>query len=52
MTITLPRVVARLKPDVSLSSALSQVGALQYQMHFAKPEFAGSRGRGLLEDAH
>ena len=27
------RVVARLKPDVSLTTALSQVGALQYQMH-------------------
>ena len=26
-------VVARLKPDVSLATALSQVGALQYQMH-------------------
>jgi predicted permease len=27
------RVVARLRPDVSLASALSQVGALQYQEH-------------------
>jgi predicted permease len=27
------RVVARLRPDVSLASALSQVGAVQYQLH-------------------
>jgi predicted permease len=27
------RVVARLRPDVSLATALSQVGALQYQLH-------------------
>lgn len=27
------RVIARLKPDVSLSSALSQVGAVQYRLH-------------------
>ena len=27
------RVVARLKPDVSLTNALSQVGALQYRLH-------------------
>src|SRR3984893_6816868 len=27
------RVIARLKPDVSLSSALSQVGAAQYRLH-------------------
>ncbi|HEY6491389.1 MAG TPA: ABC transporter permease [Terracidiphilus sp.] len=27
------RVVARLRPDVSLQSAISQVGALQYQLH-------------------
>jgi predicted permease len=29
------RVVARLKPDVSLASALSQVGAVQYRLHLA-----------------
>jgi predicted permease len=27
------RVIARLKPDVSLSTALSQVGAVQYRLH-------------------
>jgi predicted permease len=27
------RVVARLKPDVSLASALSQIGTVQYQLH-------------------
>lgn len=31
------RVVARLRPDVSLAGALSQVGALQYQMHLEHP---------------
>lgn len=31
------QVVARLRPDVSLASALAQVGALQYQLHLQYP---------------
>ena len=31
------QVVARLRPDVSLASALAQVGAVQYQLHLAYP---------------
>ena len=31
------QVVARLRPDVSLASALGQVGALQYQLHLQYP---------------
>ncbi len=31
------QVVARLRPDVSLASALAQVGALQYQIHLQYP---------------
>ena len=34
-------VVARLRPDVSLASALSQVEAVQYRLHAAIPECAG-----------
>src|SRR5258708_35507415 len=30
-------VVARLRPDVSLASAIAQVGAVQYQNHFQYP---------------
>jgi putative ABC transport system permease protein len=31
------QVVARLRPDVSLASALAQVGAIQYQLHLQYP---------------
>ncbi len=47
------RVVARLRPDVSLSSALSQVGALQYQMHqqnLNAPVAEDVASRTLIED--
>jgi putative ABC transport system permease protein len=32
------QVVARLRPDVSLASALAQVGAVQYQLHLQYPQ--------------
>jgi putative ABC transport system permease protein len=32
------RVVARLRPNVSLASALSEVGAVQYQLHLQYPQ--------------
>jgi putative ABC transport system permease protein len=32
------RVIARLRPDVSLASALAQVGAVQYQLHVQYPQ--------------
>jgi putative ABC transport system permease protein len=47
------RVVARLRPDVSLSSALSQVGALQYQMHLENlnaPVAEDVASKTLVED--
>ena len=47
------RVVARLRPDVSLSSALSQVGALQYQMHLQNlnaPVAEDVASKTLIED--
>ena len=44
-------VVARLRPDVSLASALSQVEAVQYRLHLQIPECAGGRGRGI-QDPH
>ncbi len=32
------QVIARLRPDVSLASALAQVGAVQYQLHLQYPQ--------------
>jgi predicted permease len=47
------RVVARLRPDVSLASALSQVEALQYQLHMQNlhaPVAEDVASRTLIED--
>jgi predicted permease len=47
------RVVARLRPDVSLSSALSQVAALQYRLHMQylyAPVAEDAISRNLTED--
>ena len=47
------RVVARLRPDVSLASALSQVEALQYQVHMRNlhaPVAGDVASRTLIED--
>jgi predicted permease len=47
------RVVARLRPEVSLASALSQVEALQYQMHLQHlnaPVAGDVASRTLIED--
>jgi predicted permease len=47
------RVVARLRPDVSLQSALSQVGAVQYQIHLQNlnaPVAEDVASKTLLED--
>ena len=47
------RVVARLRPDVSLANALSQVGALQYQEHIENlhaPVAEDIASKTLLED--
>ena len=47
------RVVARLRPDVSLASALSQVEAVQYQLHMQNlhaPVAEDAASRTLVED--
>ena len=47
------RVVARLRPDVSLASALSQVEALQYQLHMQNlnaPVAGDVASRTLIDD--
>jgi predicted permease len=47
------RVVARLKPDVSLASALSQVGAVQYGLHSQNlnaPVAEDAASRTLIQD--
>ncbi len=47
------RVVARLKPGVSLASAIAQVDALQYQMHLqnlSAPVAEDAVSRGITED--
>lgn len=47
------RVVARLRPDVSLASALSQVEAVQYQLHMQNlhaPVAGDVASRTLIED--
>ena len=47
------RVVARLRPDVNLSSALSQVDAVQYQMHLQNlnsPVAEDVASKTLIED--
>ncbi|HEY1743699.1 MAG TPA: ABC transporter permease [Granulicella sp.] len=47
------RVVARLRPDVSLGSALAQVSAVQYQLHLQYPRDPVNEGvapRSLNED--
>jgi predicted permease len=47
------RVVARLRPDVSLSTALSQVAALQYRIHMqylSAPVAEDAISRNLTED--
>jgi predicted permease len=47
------RVVARLRPDVSLASALSQVEAVQYQLHMQNlhaPVAADVASRTLIDD--
>ena len=38
--------MARLRPDVSLASALSQVEAVQYRLHMQNLNASGGRGRG------
>ena len=47
------QVVARLRPDVSLASAIAQVGAIQYQLHLQYPHDAVAEDvavRSLTED--
>ncbi len=47
------QVVARLRPDVSLASAIAQVGAIQYQLHLQYPHDAVAEdvaSRSLNED--
>ena len=47
------RVVARLRPDVNLASALSQVGAVQYQLHLQNlhaPVAEDVASRTLIQD--
>ena len=47
------KVVARLRPDVSLASALAQVGAVQYQLHLQYPHdpvYEDVAPRALNED--
>ena len=47
------RVVARLRPDVSLASALSQVEAVQYQLHLQNlhaPVAEDVASRTLIQD--
>lgn len=47
------QVIARLRPDVSLASALAQVGAIQYQLHLQFPQAPVSEGvapRSINED--